>query len=90
MSYIVSWQRVPIEERLLPLLGLPLQTAGEFNYVITRLVDTWLGTSLSYHNIALITGVLENVKQELYRRLAIPYEDQKIVSNGDVYYPRDF
>jgi hypothetical protein len=26
-----------------------------------------------------------NVKQEFYRRVAMPYEDSKIAENGDVY-----
>lgn len=30
-------------------------------------------------------GVLECVKQEYYRRVAIPYEDQAKERNGDVY-----
>jgi len=30
-------------------------------------------------------GVLECAKLELYRRIAAPYEDEKIVETGDVY-----
>jgi hypothetical protein len=42
-----------------------------------------MGT-VSYKKIAVITGVLENIKQEYYRRIAVPYEDEKIVENGDI------
>jgi hypothetical protein len=38
----------------------------------------------SYNKIAMITGVLENIKQEFYRRIAAPYEDTKIIQNGDI------
>ena len=38
----------------------------------------------SYSKIAMVTGVLENVKQEFYRRIAASYEDKKIVENGDI------
>jgi hypothetical protein len=38
----------------------------------------------SYTKVAMITGVLENVKQEFYRRVAESYEDKKIVENGDI------
>jgi hypothetical protein len=38
----------------------------------------------SYPKIAIITGVLENIKQEYYRRVASTYEDQKISQNGDI------
>jgi hypothetical protein len=32
----------------------------------------------------MITGVLENVKQEFYRRIATAYEEKKIIENGDI------
>ena len=38
----------------------------------------------SYSKIAMITGVLENVKQEYYRRIAVPYEENKKAQNGDI------
>lgn len=57
--------------------------AGAANYAITRLIHLLIG-DIRYQKIALWTGVLENVKQEFYRRVASPYEDQKIQENGDV------
>jgi hypothetical protein len=39
---------------------------------------------ISYSKIAIMTGILENIKQEFYRRAAAPYEDRKISQNGDV------
>ena len=39
---------------------------------------------VSYKNIAMATGVLENIKQELYRRVASKYEDKKILASGDI------
>lgn len=59
--------------------------AGYLNYAITRLLLGTLLAEPSYLQIATATGVLENVKQELYRRLAAPYEDKKAAENGDVY-----
>lgn len=56
---------------------------GELNYCITRLCARTIGQP-TYPKIAMITGVLENVKQEFYRRLSAPYEENKIVQNGDV------
>jgi hypothetical protein len=38
----------------------------------------------SYTKVAMITGVLENIKQEFYRRVAVPYEELKIQQNGDI------
>jgi hypothetical protein len=60
-----------------------LKIAGVLNYCITRICSSCSG-DISYQKIAIITGVLENVKQEFYRRIASPYEDKKIIENGDV------
>jgi len=60
--------------------------AGELNYCITKQIDLYLGQKgLKYTNINEVIGVLECAKLELYRRIAIPYEDIKIKENGDVY-----
>lgn len=56
---------------------------GDLNYCISRLVGIVTGDT-SYAKVAMITGVLENVKQEFYRRVAVPYEEEKIVMNGDI------
>ena len=56
---------------------------GDLNYCITRLIGITTGNT-SYAKIAMITGVLENVKQEFYRRVAVPYEEEKLVMNGDI------
>lgn len=56
---------------------------GDLNYCMSRLIGQVMG-STSYSKIAMITGVLENVKQEFYRRVAVPYEEEKIVMHGDI------
>jgi hypothetical protein len=62
------------------------QTAGELNFKITRLVTQYLESKgKSYQTLNEITGVLECAKQEFYRRVIAPYEDEKIKQNGDVY-----
>lgn len=60
--------------------------AGELNYVLTKICDRYLQVkNPSYAVINEIVGVLECAKQELYRRVAAPYEDEKKKLNGDVY-----
>lgn len=56
---------------------------GRINYVVSRMVAGIMG-DVSYSKIAMATGVLENIKQEFYRRVAGPYEDLKIYQNGDI------
>ena len=56
---------------------------GDLNYCMSRLIGQVMGNT-SYAKVAMITGVLENVKQEFYRRVAVPYEEEKIVMHGDI------
>jgi hypothetical protein len=61
-------------------------SAGELNYIITRLVKTFVDTrggNYEAHNAAY--GVLDCVAREFYRRQTSPYEDDKIQVNGDLY-----
>lgn len=68
--------------------GAAPKTPGELNYAITKLVIDYsksAGGMQSYIIINDILGALEGAKLEFYRRVAVPYEDQKIIENGDVY-----
>lgn len=56
---------------------------GRINYSFSRVL-AGLMKEPSYNKIAMITGVLENIKQEFYRRVTEPYEDTKILENGDI------
>lgn len=60
-----------------------LKISGNINYVFSRVCGSLMGDP-SYSKIVILTGVLENVKQEFYRRVASSYEDAKIVQNGDI------
>lgn len=56
---------------------------GEVNYVVTKIVKSVY--QHNYFNLNRAVGVLECIKQEFYRRVAAPYEDQKHRERGDVY-----
>lgn len=60
-----------------------LSMVGDINYTFSRILGGVMG-DVSYSKIALITGVLENIKQEYYRRVAENYENKKILENGDI------
>lgn len=65
---------------------LPLgKTAGELNYLLTRLILAYLGNHPNYQAFNDAIGALEGCKLELYRRMVTPYEQEKIATNGDVY-----
>ena len=71
--------------------GQPPSTAGELNYAITKLCDSFVAfrsgdeRELRYENINEVIGVLACAQDEFYRRIAAPYEDTKLQENGDVY-----
>jgi hypothetical protein len=88
MPYISKEDRIPLDPIVDIATGIlekkPLEESlGDLNYLFSRIIAGAIGKT-SYRKIAMATGVLENVKQELYRRLATPYEEEKITRNGDI------
>ena len=82
MPYIKKEQR----DRL--ARGEKPQDAGELNYTLTTLLLDYLGRKgRSYAHFNEIMGVLSCVTEEFYRRWAVPYEDKKILENGDLDLP---
>jgi hypothetical protein len=58
---------------------------GALNFIAYTLVKARLNKcGLRYHRLNGLIGALECCKQEVYRRLASPYEDEKIKENNDV------
>lgn len=81
MPYISKEKRHDIDNNISEITN-----AGELNYAITQLLKKYLEINgKSYSKINDILGALEGAKLEFYRRVAAPYEDIKIVTNGDAY-----
>ncbi len=78
MPYIPEEQR-----RLLAYHPVP-ENPGQLNYLITKLVKAYLEEHPKYQDFNDVVGALECAKLEVYRRSVAPYEDAKIVENGDV------
>tara|TARA_Y100000310_G_C20631056_1_gene788661 strand:+ start:1456 stop:1755 length:300 start_codon:yes stop_codon:yes gene_type:complete len=66
-------------------LNNEITSSGELNYCITKLILNYLPSTPKYDDYNTVIGVLECVKQELYRRLITDYEDKKCSENGDVF-----
>ncbi len=68
------------------------ETPGQLNYLLTSICLAYLRergqhegqTVLTYGGIAEVVGALECCKLEFYRRQAAPYEDKKVIQNGDM------
>ena len=76
MVYCITDGNIPSDAEFATILG-------EINYSFSRILSGCAGKT-SYSKVAMITGVLENIKQEYYRRVATKYEEQKIIENGDI------
>lgn len=88
MPYIKIAQRHDLNdpiESLLDMLSIGGLQVGQLNFVLTRLVNGFVvrsGGNYAAHSAA--HGVLSDVLMEHYRRRTAPYEDTKIIENGDV------
>lgn len=83
MPYIQQKDRKEIAD------GRKPNNAGELNYAITRLIMDYLyrGDGIyTYKDLNDVMGAVEGAKLEFYRRVAAPYEDNKIKENGDAYH----
>jgi len=92
MPYIKQEQRENLDPKIKELADAiekeanftPINYLGLINYSFTKVLLETFGTP-KYSKIAMITGVLENIKQEFYRRYAADYEDIKCEENGDLF-----
>jgi len=58
---------------------------GHLNYMVFRTVKVWTKKNgKKYFVFAAIVGTMICCVLEIYRRLVAPYEDKKILENGDV------
>ena len=63
-----------------------ISTPGELNYLITKAIMNFLPADYNYSDLNAAMGALESAKQEFYRRVVVPYEENKKEENGDVYF----
>ena len=87
MPYIKAVKRRKYETILEELVEIlkslpPEEIDGELNYIVTKILKEIY--PLRYFHINKAVGVLECIKLEYYRRVAAPYENQKIKESGDV------
>ena len=68
-------------------IKLVAENAGELQYCFAVLIKAYLTRKapFRYQELNDVMGALAGAQMEFYRRVAVPYEEGKIVSNGDVY-----
>ena len=82
-----EWLDPGIDELMIALVNLEIDDESNnmeenINYVFTKLLKKCYGNSYGELNDAL--GILSAVQLEFYRKVAAPFEDQKIYDNDDV------
>jgi hypothetical protein len=78
---------IPVEQRAMfrPIAEAP-DKAGQLNYQITMLLLQYLKQhGLSYDTVNACGGALDYAGKEFYRRVVVPFEEEKRAQNGDVY-----
>ena len=62
------------------------ENAGELNFIFSYVINAYLNRKgVNYQHINDCIGALAGAKMEFNRRVVVPYENQKIEDNGDVY-----
>jgi len=84
MPYISTSSRIKLDNEI-EKLSYRIESEGELNYAITNLLLKFNGLSRKYKDYAMLLGIVESVKLELYRKLVAPYEEEKEEENGRVY-----
>lgn len=88
MPYIAKIRREDFQSFLEKVKGLRIDSAGELNYLMTMLCQTYLAQhGISYRVFNEIIGAFECAKIEIYRRQIANLEDMKKEENGDVFIP---
>ena len=88
MPYIGRKDRGQYQEILTDLAKLvPADKSarpGHMNYIVSLLIEKVYGKSMRYADHNEVVGVLNCIVAEFYRRKTAPYEDQKIIEEGDL------
>jgi hypothetical protein len=80
MPYINIAERASLDD------GRKATKGGDLNYQFSKLINDFLAMKgLSYSAINEAIGALECCKLEVYARVARPYEDKKVIANGEVF-----
>ena len=84
MPYIKKEDREKFDSLVEELSGL-ISNPGDLNYVISSLLHREIVKGgLNYAKCNELIGVMDCASKEFYRKVVAPYEDTKIMLNGDL------
>jgi len=82
MPYIKQEKRPDMDEIVALMKSKGVKADGDLNYILFKFCKE--AVTPSYNNFKNFIGELRQCTAEIERRLLAPYEDQKIIENGDV------
>ena len=82
MPYIKQYQRENLDEIVESMHLAGVEANGDLNYILYAFCKRHVAPS--YNNYKNFCGELRQCATEIERRLLGPYEDIKIIENGDV------
>ena len=82
MPYIKQSMRPQMDSVVAQMDVAGVQANGDLNYILFAYCKHHIEPS--YNNYKNFLGELNEAAEEIRRRLLAPYEDQKIIENGDV------
>ena len=82
MPYVKAEQRPDLDAVVDLMKALEVKANGDLNYILYAFCKRRVKPS--YNNYKNFCGELRQCATEIERRMLGPYEDEKIVENGDV------
>ena len=82
MPYIDQHRRAELNGIVADMERRKVSPNGELNYILFKFCKR--NVVPSYNNFKNFIGELNECAAEIRRRFLAPYEDQKIIENGDV------
>lgn len=61
-----------------------IQNPGDVCYCVYYMLKKVFEKDKKFKTISSLIGEIECAKMEFYRRIVVPYEDKKIIENGDI------
>lgn len=85
MPYIKRGKRENLDHSIAALVS-HASASGDYAYIYFRLLanSAHALAPKSFAGFAAAMGILEAAKAEFYRRVVVPYEEERMKENGDV------
>ena len=83
MPYIKPERREEMDKIVESMVKADVKVDGDLNYILFKFCKILIKDP-SYNKLKNFIGELRQCATEIERRILGPYEDQKIIENGDV------